>query len=387
MRLNSPFFSTALLLVYAAVIPAAVAQQADATVQLLQHLADAPGPPGAEDAVRAIMVGALKPLSAAPLRYDGMGSVIAQLGTSGPRIMVDAHMDELGGMVRRVGPNGQLTMQMLGGWLDQALVDQRWVILGSKGPVQAVTGIRDIHVITPSERTEVIPRTSIFLDIGANTPAEAAAMGIEPGDPVVPDAPFTVMNGTQNYLAKAWDDRIGCAVLVQAMQRLAKLPHANQIFFVATTQEEIGLRGARTAANVVKPDLGLAIEGGIANDQGGRPEETQAHLGGGPGIFLYDSSAIPNRKLVRFVEDTAKSNGIPLQLDLVQGYGDDSAEMQESGTGAPTLNVVVPVRYTHAHNGIVNRGDFDKTVDLMVDLLQKLDGPAVERIRDFTPGS
>ena len=385
MRLNPKLFFTAVVLLSAVIAPFAGAQQADATVRLLQRLSDAPGPPGAEDAVRAIMVGEMKPLSTVPIRYDGMGSVIAQLGTSGPRIMVDAHMDELGGMVRRVGSNGQLTMQMLGGWLDQALVDQRWVILGSKGPVEAVTGIRDIHVITPTERTEVIPRNSIFLDIGARSPAEAAAMGIEPGDPVVPDSPFMVMNGTQNYLAKAWDDRIGCAVLVQAMQRLAKVPHANQIFFVATTQEEIGLRGARTASNLVKPDLGLAIEGGIANDQGGRPEETQAHLGGGPGIFLYDSSAIPNRKLVRFVEDTAKASGIPLQLDLVQGYGDDSSEMQESGTGAPTLNVVVPVRYTHAHNGIVNRGDFDKTVDLMVDLLQKLDGPTVERIRDFAP--
>ena len=361
------------------------AQQTDTTVQLLQRLADAPGPPGYEDPVRALVVAEMKPLTSTPLRYDGTGSVIAQLGTTGPRIMVDAHMDELGGMVRRVAPNGQLTMQMLGGWLDQALVDQRWIILGSKGPVEAVTGIRDIHVATPAERTAVIPRDSVFLDIGAKTPAEVAALGIEPGDPVVPDAPFKLLAGN-NYLGKAWDDRIGCAVLLQAMQRMAKLPHSNQIFFVATTQEEIGLRGARTAANLVKPDLGLALEGGIANDQGGHAEETQAHLGGGPGIFLYDSSAIPNRKLVRFVEDTAHSNNIPLQLDLVQGYGDDSAEMQESGTGAPTLNIVTPVRYTHAHNGVVNRGDFDKTVDLLVDLLQHLDQATVEHIRDFTPG-
>ncbi len=361
------------------------AQQPDRTLQLLQQLSDAPGPPGAEDAVRAIMVAQMKPLTSAPLRYDGMGSVIAQLGSSGPRIMIDAHMDELGGMVRRIAPNGQLTMQMLGGWLDQALVDQRWVILGSKGPVEAVTGIRDIHVITPAERTAVFPRDSIFLDIGAANPAEAAAMGIEPGDPVVPDSRFEVLNGSRNYLGKAWDDRIGCAVLLEAMRRLARLPHANQLFFVATTQEEIGLRGARTAANAVKPDLGLAIEGGIVNDQGGHPEETQAHLGGGPGIFLYDSSAIPNRKLVRFVRDTAKTEGLPLQLDLVQGYGDDSAEMQESGAGAPTLNIVVPVRYTHAHNGIVNRGDFDQTVDLLVDVLQHLDASSVDQIRDFAP--
>ena len=369
------------LLVAPSLLPA---QQADPTARLLQQLADAPGPPGYEDPVRAIMVGQMKPLSTTPLRYDGMGSVIAQLGSAGPRIMVDAHMDELGGMVRRIAPNGQLTMQMLGGWLDQALVDQRWIILGSKGPVEAVTGIRDIHVITPTERTAVIPRESVFLDIGARNPAEAEALGIEPGDPVVPDAPFKLLAGG-NYLGKAWDDRIGCAVLLEAMQRMAKLPHSNQIFFVATTQEEIGLRGARTASNLVHPELGLALEGGIANDQGGHPEETQAHLGGGPGIFLYDSSAIPNRKLVRFVEETARQNNIPLQLDLVQGYGDDSAEMQESGTGAPTLNIVTPVRYTHAHNGVVNRADFDRTVDLLVNLLQHLDQTTVDRIRDFTP--
>jgi putative aminopeptidase FrvX len=361
------------------------AQQPDPTITLLQRLSDAPGTAGAEDPVRAIIVSELKPISSEPVRYDGMGSTIFELGTSGPRIMIDAHMDELGGMVRRIAPNGQLTMEMLGGWLDQALPDQRWIILGSKGPVEAVTGIRDIHVITPPERNEVIPRNNIFLDIGASNPAQAAALGIEPGDPIVPDSKFTILNGTGNYLGKAWDDRIGCAVLVQAMQRLAKLPHPNQLFFVATTQEEIGLRGARTAANMVHPDLGFAIEGGIANDQGGHPEETQAHLGDGPGIFLYDSSAIPNRKLVTFVRATAKENNIPLQLDLVQGYGDDSAEIQESGTGAPTLNIVVPVRYTHAHNGIVNRHDFDRTVDLMVDLLQHLDAKTVTQIRDFTP--
>jgi len=331
------------------------------------------------------MVPEMKPYVTTPIHYDGLGSVIGEQGNTGPRIMIDAHMDELGGMVRRIGPNGQATMQMLGGWLDQALVDQRWIILTSKGPVHAVTGIRDIHVITPAERTSVTPRESIFLDTGATSPAEAAALGIEPGDPVVPDSPFLILNGTGDYLGKAWDDRIGCAVLVQAMQRLAKLPHPNHLFFVATTQEEIGLRGARTAANVVHPDLGLALEGGIANDQGGHQDETQAHLGAGPGIFLYDSSAIPNRKLVRFVRDTAKTNNIPLQLDLVQGYGDDSAEMQESGTGAPTLNIVVPVRYTHAHNGVVNRQDFDRTVDLMVALLQKLDAKTVAAIRDFTP--
>ena len=357
----------------------------DPTIRLLQQLSEAPGPPGAEGAVRAIMVPIMQPL-ATRLTYGGMGSVIAQVGTAGPRIMVDAHMDELGGMVRRIAPNGTLTMQMLGGWLDQALVDQRWVILGSKGPVHAATGIRDIHVLPAEDRSKVFPRDNLFLDIGAKDAAEAAAMGVEPGDPVVPDSPFLVLNGTENYLGKAWDDRIGCAVLLEAMQRLAKLPHPNQIFFVATTQEEIGLRGAKAAADVVKPDIGLAIEGGITGDVYlGHPEETQVKLGAGPGIFLYDTSALPNRKLVTLVRKTAREKGIPLQEDLVQGYGDDSSAIQESNGGVPTLNFVVPVRYTHSHNGVVNRGDFDRMVELIVAVLQHLDAKTVADLRDFAP--
>jgi putative aminopeptidase FrvX len=373
------------LALFLASIPC-LAQQPDRTLNLLQRLADAPGPPGAEEAVRAVMVPEMKPYSTEPIRYDGIGSVIAQQGKSGPRIMIDAHMDELGGMVRRVTPTGFLSMQMLGGWLDQALVDQRWIILGSKGPVHAVTGIRDIHVLPADERSRVFSRDSLYLDIGAKNAAEAAAMGVEPGDPVVPDSPFTVMNGSQNYLGKAWDDRIGCAVLLEAMRRTMAMPHPNTLVYVATVQEEIGLRGGRTASQTVKPEIGIAIEGGIAGDMpGARPEETQAKLGGGPGLFLYDSSTIANRKMVALVKQTAAGAGLPLQLDLVQGYGDDSAEMQMTNGGTPTVNLVVPVRYTHSHNGIVNRGDFDKTVDLVVALLMKLDAKTVAELRDFSP--
>ena len=372
-----------LTLVVAAVPMTARAQ--DRTVALLQQLTDTAGPPGFEEPIRKVMVDLMKPL-AASVTFDGLGSIIATQGSDGPRVMVDAHMDELGGMIRRVTPRGLLTMQMLGGWLDQALVDQRWIILGSKGPVRAVTGIRDVHVVPADERTRVYSRDSLFLDVGAATDAEVAAMGISPGDPVVPDAPFTVLNGTDNYLAKGWDDRVGCGVIVEAMRRLATLPHPNQIVWTITTQEEVGLRGAEAAAAVVKPAIAIAIEGGITGDVfPGRAEETQAKLGAGPGIFLFDSSALPNRKLTQLVKQTAAAKKLPLQTDLVQGYGDDSAELQRSNGGVPTVNLVVPIRYTHSHNGIMNRRDFDQMVDLLVALLQKLDKATVDSIRDFTP--
>src|SRR3954466_13852070 len=369
----------------AILLSSAMASAQDRTVELLQKITDAAGAPGFEEPIRKVMLDAMKPF-ASSIAFDGLGSILATQGASGPRIMVDAHMDELGGVIRRVTPRGLLTMQMLGGWLDQALVDQRWTIIGSKGPVHAVTGIRDVHVVPPDERTRVYSRDSLFLDVGAMNEAEVAAMGIGPGDPVVPDAPFAVMNGTQNYLAKAWDDRVGCGVVIEAMRRLATLPHPNQIVWTITTQEEIGLRGAHTAADVVKPELAIAIEGGITGDVfPGHPEETQVRLGAGPGIFLYDSSALPNRKLTQLIKRTAAEKGLPLQQDLVQGYGDDSAELQKSNGGLPTVNLVVPVRYTHSHNGIMNRRDFDQMVDLLVALLQKLDAATVAKIRDFTP--
>jgi putative aminopeptidase FrvX len=240
--------------------------------------------------------------------------------------------------------------------------------------------------VPAAERDRVFPRDSLYLDVGARSAEEVAALGIGPGDPVVPDSPFTVLNGTQRYLGKAWDDRVGCAVLIEAMRRLKASGHANQIFFAATTQEEVGLRGAHSAADVIRPDIGIAIEGGITGDSPGRnAEETQARLGGGPGIFLYDSSALPNRRLTALVKATAAERGIPLQLDLVQGYGDDSAEIQKSTGGAPTVNLVVPARYTHAHNGVIDRADFDRMVDLVVALIQKLDTTTVARMRDFTP--
>ena len=356
----------------------------DGTERLLAELADAPGPSGYEEAVRKIMVRELTPL-AGKVTYDGVGSVIAQQGSAGPRIMLDAHMDELGGMVRRVTPKGFLSMQMLGGWLDQALPDQRWIIIGRKGPVHAVTGIRDIHVVPADERTKVFPRDSLYLDVGARTAAEVEALGIGPGDPVVPDSPFVDLPGGR-YLGKAWDDRVGCAVVIEALRRLRATGHPNQLFVAATVQEEVGLRGARTAADLIKPDIGIAIEGGITGDSPGRsPEETQAVLGGGPGLFLYDSSTLPNRRFVAMVNDVAAAKGIPLQKDLVQGYGDDSAAIQATAGGVPTINLVVPARYTHAHNGIIDRADFDRTVDLVVALIQRLDASTVTRLRSFAP--
>jgi endoglucanase len=355
----------------------------DRLLTLLKELTEAPGPPGFEDSVRKLMAERMTPM-ADKVMYDGLGSVIAQQGSSGPRIMLDAHMDELGGMVRRVRPDGFLTMQMLGYWLQAALPDQRWVILGSKGPVLANTDIWDAH-IAPHDPAGNTQKQDLVLDVGAKSAADVEALGISPGDPVAPVSDFAVL-ANNRYLAKAWDDRVGCAVMLEVMRRLQKTAHPNQVFYAATVQEEgsIEMRGAQTASRTINPDLGLSIEVGIANDiPGPGPDAGQEVLGGGPAMMLYTFSELPNRKLVAHVKDVAAAQHIPLQMDFVGGFGDDAGAIKLNGTGVPVTTILVPARSTHAHNGVIDRADFDKTVDLVVALIQSFDANTVAKIKKF----
>lgn len=357
----------------------------DRVVQLLKELTEVSGPPGYEDPVRKIMAERMKPY-ADDIVYDGLGSIIAQQGKSGPRIMLDAHMDELGGMVRRIRPDGFISMQMLGAWLSAALPDQRWVILGSKGPVLAVTDIWDAH-IAPRDSQQVHPQQDLFLDTGARSAAEVSALGISPGDPVAPVSDFAVL-ANNRYLAKAWDDRIGCAVMLEVMRRLEKTPHPNQVFYAATVQEEgsAEMRGAQTSARLIKPDLGFSLEVGISNDvPGPGPDAAQEVLGAGPGMMLYTFSELPNRKLVAHVKEIAAAQHIPLQFDFVPGFGDDAGAIKLYNIGIPVTTILVPARSTHAHNGIIDRADFDRTVDLVVAVIESLDDATVSRLKSFAP--
>jgi len=355
----------------------------DRVVQLLKLLTEAPGPPGYEEPVRKIMAEQMRPF-ADKISYDGLGSIIAQQGNSGPHIMLDAHMDELGGMVRRVRSDGFISMQMLGYWLSAALPDQRWVILGSKGPVLAVTDIWDAH-IAPHDASGHTAQQDLYLDTGARSAEDVAALGISPGDPVAPVSEFEVL-ANNRYLAKAWDDRVGCAVMLEVMRRLQKTAHPNQVFYAATVQEEgsIEMRGAQTSARLINPDIGFSLEVGIPNDvPGPGPEAAQEVLGGGPGMMLYTFSELPNRKLVAHVKEIAAAKKIPLQFDFVPGFGDDAGAIKLHNIGVPVTTVLVPARATHAHNGIIDRSDFDRTVDLMVAIIQSLDAATVAKLKSF----
>ncbi|HTM30785.1 MAG TPA: M42 family metallopeptidase [Vicinamibacterales bacterium] len=361
----------------------------DDTARLLKALSEAPGPSGFEEEVRKIVVGEFSALGA-KVEYDGLGSVLATLpggAASGPRVMVTAHLDEVGLMVQHITPEGFLRVKTLGGILEQALPDQRWTILGRNGPVPAISGLRTTHVLPASQRGVVWPLEETFLDVGAGSREEVEKMGIRPGDGIAPMSSFLALpNG--RYAGKAWDDRVGLGVMIAASRRIRaeNIALRTPIVWVATTQEEIGLRGAQTAVQKARPDLGISIEAGVSADYPAiTPTQAQERLGAGPGLFLLDSTMIPNRKLRDFFFDVAQQSKIPLQPNVLTGYGEDGAEIQRYDSGRPVVNMTVPTRYLHSHTGIIQRADFDRAVDLLVQVLTRLDAAKVTELASFGP--
>jgi|TARA_B110000116_G_scaffold260267_1_gene263199 putative aminopeptidase FrvX len=359
----------------------------DAAAKLLEELSNAHGPSGFEGPVRTIIRREMGPL-ADRIEIDGLGSVISIIEHSqdAPNIMIAAHMDEVGMMVKRITDDGYLKYQVLGGILPQALLNQRFRVLTAKGYVIAISGLKTIHVIPRgSERSLVPEHNDIFLDVGASSREDAMErLGIRPGNPIAPDTEFEILNGSELYVGKAWDDRVGLAVMIEVMKRLKnKRPPAN-VYFVATTQEEIGLRGAHTSSYLVKPDIGISLEAGVAADYPGISlDEAQEILGNGPGMFLFDASMIPNDNLKNLVIDLAARNKIPLQFNVQPGYGEDGAEMQKAFAGTPSVNLTVPTRYLHTHYGVINRNDFDGLVELLTATIYELTPAKVKDVKRF----
>lgn len=355
----------------------------DETLKMLKELTDAPGVPGYEREARLVMEKYLEPL--AEVSRDRLGSVIGRKqGTAeGPRIMLAGHLDEVGFMVSLITDDGFLRFQQLGGWWDQVLLSQRVTVRTRKGDIVGVIGSKPPHVLSPEERKKVVEKKDMFIDIGAESKEDAMEMGVRLGDPIIPVSEFTVMKNEKYLLAKAWDNRIGCALAIDTLKQLQSVDHPNTVYGVGTVQEEVGLRGAQTSSFVVEPDVGIALEVAIAGDMPGmKPEEAQSKLGGGPTVLLYDATLIPNVKLRDLVIDTAEELGIPLQFDAMPGGGTDAGRMHLFGRGAAAICIGVPTRYIHSHVGILHRDDYDATVRLLTALVRKLDADQVAALYD-----
>jgi len=355
----------------------------DNTEQLLKELTEVHGVPGYEADVRAVMRRYLEPLGA--LEQDKIGSVVCRQSglVDDPRIMLAAHMDEIGFMVRHVTKEGFLKFVQLGGWFDQVLLGQRVVVKTARGDVVGVLGAKPPHLIAADERAKVVEKKTMYIDIGASSAAEVAAAGVRVGDPVVPLADFRILANPKTYLSKAFDDRVGCAAMVQVMQELLTAGHPNALYGAATVMEEVGLRGATTSVELVNPDVAIVLESDIAGDVPDiKEEECAIKMGSGPSVLMYDARMIPNLRLRDLVMDTAQELGQPLQVSIMEGGATDGASIHLHRLGVPTVVLAVPARHIHSHSAIIHRDDFDGLVRLVVALVRKLDAPAVARLTE-----
>jgi endoglucanase len=295
--------------------------------------------------------------------------------------MLAAHMDEIGFMVKHVTKEGFLKFVQLGGWFDQVLLGQRLVVKTARGDIVGVMGARPPHLIAADERTKVVEKKAMYIDIGASSAEEVAAAGVRVGDPVVPMADFRILANPKTYLSKAFDDRVGCAAMVQAMQGLLASGHPNALYGAATVMEEIGLRGATTSVELVNPDVAIVLESDIAGDVPDiKEEECAIKMGKGPSVLMYDARMIPNLRLRDLVMGTAQELGQPLQVSIMEGGATDGASIHLHKFGVPTVVLAVPARHIHSHSAIIHRDDFDGMVRLVVALVRKLDAATVAQL-------
>ncbi|MDP4085363.1 MAG: M42 family metallopeptidase [Bacillota bacterium] len=354
----------------------------DETLIMLKDLTDAKGVPGNEREVREVMKKYIAPY-ADEISTDGLGSLIAKkVGKEGgPKIMVAGHLDEVGFMVTQIDDKGFLRFQPVGGWWSQVMLAQRVTIVTKKGDVTGIIGSKPPHILSPEARKKPVEIKDMFIDVGASSREEADGWGIRPGDMVVPYFEFTVMNNEKMLLAKAWDNRIGCAIAIDVLKQLQGQDHPNVVYGVGAIQEEVGLRGAKTAANKIEPDIGFAVDVGIAGDTPGVTEkEALSKMGKGPQVILYDASMVSHKGLRDFVTNLADELNIPYQFDSVPGGGTDAGSIHLTHNGVPALAITIATRYIHSHAAMLHRDDFENAVKLIVEVIKRLDRETVDRI-------
>ncbi|MDQ0233593.1 M42 family metallopeptidase [Metabacillus malikii] len=351
------------------------------SLQLFKTLTEIPGAPGNEHQVRAFMKKELTPLSD-EIVQDKLGSIFGvRHGKQGdPVIMVAGHMDEVGFMVTQITENGMLRFQPLGGWWSQVLLAQQVQIITEKGPVIGVIGSIPPHLLSDAQRSKPMDIKNMLIDIGADNKEDAKQIGIRPGQQIVPISPFTPMANTKKILAKAWDNRYGCGLAIELLKELKgeTLPHT--LYSGATVQEEVGLRGAQTAATMINPDIFFALDAGPANDMSGDKKQF-GQLGKGAVLRIYDRSMVTHRGLREFILDMAETHQIPYQYFVSQG-GTDAGRVHVSNKGVPSAVIGICARYIHTSGSIMHVDDYAAAKELLVRLVKACDATTVKTIKD-----
>ncbi|MFJ7363175.1 M42 family metallopeptidase [Peribacillus frigoritolerans] len=349
------------------------------TLELFKTLTELPGASGNEHAVRSFMKSELEKYSD-EIVQDRLGGIfgVKKGNEDGPTVLVAGHMDEVGFMVTSVTENGMIRFQTLGGWWSQVLLAQRVEIITDNGPVIGVIGSIPPHLLDESQRSKPMDIKNMLIDIGADDKEDVKRIGIKPGQQIVPICPFTPMANEKKILAKAWDNRYGCGLAIELLKDLKGETLPNVLYSGATVQEEVGLRGAQTAAHMIKPDLFFALDASPANDMSGSKSEF-GQLGKGALLRIFDRSMVTHRGMREFILDTAESNEIPYQYFVSQG-GTDAGQVHIANEGIPSGVIGICSRYIHTHASMIHIDDYAAARELIGKLVRSCDKTTFETL-------
>ncbi|MEQ9038676.1 MAG: M20/M25/M40 family metallo-hydrolase [Silicimonas sp.] len=339
-------------------------------IELLKHLCETPGVPGHEERVRDLIRKEIEGL-ADEVHEDPMGSLHAirkGKGKDPERIMLLCHMDEIGFLVSHINDKGFLYLQTVGGFDPRNLFSRRVLVCTDGADLKAVMnpGGRPVHIASPEDRKKIPQPHEFFVDTGLGAKAKDV---VKVGDMVVMDEPFLEMG--EKVVSKALDNRIACWLGIEALRGLGKTKTKAEIHVVFTTQEEVGLRGARTAAYHVKPDIGIGIDTTLACDTPGVPEQDRTtEQGKGFGLHIRDGSFIADKALVAEIASLAEKKKIPFQRTMLRSGGQDGAAAQQAAAGARAVGIVVGTRYIHTVTEMIEKSDLEAARDILVAYLK-----------------
>ena len=338
--------------------------------ELLRKLSNAHGVSGSEGNVFSVIKKELKG-HVDEIREDPMGNLIAIKRGNKFKVMLAAHMDEIGLMVKYVDEKGFIRFVALGGWYGPTLYNQRVILHTPGGPLFGVIGGKPPHMMDDDERKKGVKVDDMFIDVGATNKEEVSYLGVDVGTPVTVDREFAPLANTR-VTGKAFDNRAGVAMLIKTLKEV-KSPLT--IFGVFTVQEEVGLKGARTSAYSLDPDCAIATDVTIPGDHPGIDmKDAPVEMGKGPVITIVDSSGrglIASRKVVKWLKDAADENNIPVQLEVGSGGTTDATAIHLTKGGIPSTTLSIPSRYIHSPVEVLDLQDVEAGVNLLVNALKQ----------------
>ncbi len=337
----------------------------------LRMLTSIDAPSGFEKPIRTYIAGEMKKY-VDRVKVDRFGNLMAvkPSKTKNPaKVLLAAHMDEIGFLVRNFDENGFIFFNTLGRWSDQVVLGMQVKILGDKKTVFGTAGAKPPHIMTDEELKKLVKIEEMFIDTGLSK-EELEDAGVRIGSPVVPITSFNVLN-EKRVMGKAFDNRVGCLILLEAAKRLAGKKLKSDIYFVFTAQEEVGLRGAKTAIYGIDADAAFVFECTVAGDiPSVVKKDSPSELGSGSAITVMDRSIIPPQELLEYVFSTAKAKSIKYQIKKPPASRTDAGEIHLARGGIPTAVISVPCRYIHSSASIVDLEDIENTIALAVAILK-----------------